>query len=114
MRLAVDQRHAEINQGITGKHTLRQLVADTLLHRRNELPRHRSTDYALGELEPGAAFQRLDLHHADRVLTMSAGLLDESALRRDGTDEGLAERGTHRLHLDLDVPVLPERSEQLL
>src|SRR4029450_12917333 len=97
MRLAVDQRHPEINQGITGKHTLPQLVADTFFHRRNELPRHRSTDYALGELEPGTAFQRLDLHHADCVLAMAAGLLDEATLRRDGTDEGVAGGGRYRL-----------------
>src|SRR4029450_10810280 len=97
-----------------GKHTLRQLVADTLFHRRNELPRHRSTDHALGELEPGTAFQRLDLHHADRVLSMPARLLDEATLRLDGTNESFPERGTHRLALDLNVPVVPQRRQQLL
>ena len=79
------KRHPKINQGITSKHALRQLAADALLHRRNELPGNRTAHHALGELEAGTAFQRLDLHHADRVLAVPAGLLDKPALRCDVT-----------------------------
>src|SRR4051794_19327039 len=114
MRLAVDQRHPEIDQGVAGQYALGQLTANAFLHRRYELPRHRSADDALGEFEAGPTCQWLDLHHADRILTMSAGLLDEAALHLDGTNEGLPEGGTHRLDIDLDVPVISQRREQLV
>src|SRR6188508_1855858 len=107
MRLAVHQRHPEINQGIAGEYALGQLTANTLLHRLDELPRHGSTDHLLSEFEARPAFQRLDLHHAHRVLTMSAGLFDQSALRRYGTNKGLSERSPYRLDVDLDVPGIP-------
>ena len=109
MRLAVDQRDAYVDHRVAGQHALRQLVADALLHRRDELPGHRPADHPLGELDPGAALQRLDLHLAHRVLPVPAGLLDQPALHRGRAQERLPQRGAHRLDLDADAPALPQR-----
>ena len=45
----------------------------------DELPGHDAADHPLGELEPGAPGQRLDLDLADGVLAVAAGLLDVPA-----------------------------------
>ena len=82
MGLAVDQGDPDVDHRIAGQHPLLQLGPDALLHRRDELPRHRPADHLLRELDPGAAFQRLDLQPADRVLAVPARLLDQPALQR--------------------------------
>ena len=80
MGLAVEQRDPDVDHRVAGVHTLLHLRADTLLHAGDELPRHRAADHLVDELESGALRQRLHLDVADRVLAVSAGLLDVAAM----------------------------------
>ena len=79
MRLAVDERHADVDHRVAGADAALHLGAHALLDRGDELPRHRAADDLVDELEARARRQRLDLDVADGVLAVPAGLLDVPA-----------------------------------
>src|ERR1700735_5837137 len=80
MRLAVEQGDPDVDDGITGVHTLFHLGAHALLDARDELARHRAADHLVAELEPGPFGQRFDLDVADGVLAVTTGLFDVPAV----------------------------------
>ena len=87
MRLAAGERHPDVDHRVAGAAAL-HLGADALLDRRDELPGHDAAHHPLGELEPGAAGERLDLDLADGVLAVAAGLLHVPAERLAGARPG--------------------------
>ena len=93
--LAVEEGDPDVDHRVAGEDALLQLVADALLHARDELPRHRTADDLVHELEAGAALERLDLDVAHRVLAVAAGLLHVPTQRGRLGDEGLAQRDLH-------------------
>ncbi len=99
MRLAVHQRDLDVDHRVAAEHALGQLVARTLLDRRDELAGHGPADDLVGELDAGAAVQRLDLQFGHGVLPVAAGLLDQPALDGGRSDERLTQRGPQRLDL---------------
>ncbi len=54
MRLAVDERHPDVDHRVAGGDALLHLGADALLDAGDELARHRAADDLVDELEPGA------------------------------------------------------------
>ena len=114
MGLAVHQGDLDVDHRVAAEHALGQLVARSLLHRRDELPRYGPADHLLGELDPGAAVQRLDVDSAHRVLAVSTRLLHQPALHGGRADERLAQRGSQLLDLHGHVPGVPQGAEQLV
>ena len=88
--LAVDQCHPQVDHGIAGADALLHLCRDTLLDAGDELSRNGAADDLVDELETGSLRERFDLDIADRVLAVSAGLLDVAAMALGAAGEGLA------------------------
>ncbi len=105
MRLAVEQRDADVDDGVAGHHTLLHLLPHPLLHRGDELARDGAAHDLVDELEPAATGQRLHLDVADRELSVPAGLLDVPAVTGGLAGERLAQRHL-QLHL-VDLGAVP-------
>src|ERR1700735_5890686 len=92
MRFAVEQGDSDVDDGITGVHTLFHLSAHALLDARYELAPHRAADHLVAELDPGPFGQRFDFDVADRVLTVTTGLFDVPAVAFRLAAKGFSQR----------------------
>ena len=72
---AVGQRHRHVDHREAAERPVLQIVRHADLDRGDELPRHHAAGDLLGELEAGAARQRLDVEHHVAELAVAARLL---------------------------------------
>src|SRR4051794_2404815 len=77
--LAVDERHADVDDRVARAHAVRQRLFDALLDGGDELDRDRAAADLRDEVE-ALAGRRLDVDVDDAVLARAAGLADEAAL----------------------------------
>src|SRR5215218_7225028 len=87
---AVEHRHSEVDDRIAGQNPTRPGVLDSLFDRRHELPRNRTAEDIVDELEVTAARQWIQLDLAVAELTVAAGLFLVAAVRFGGGLDGLA------------------------
>ena len=103
MRLAAGERDPDVDHRVAGA-AAGQLRADPLLDARDELPGHDAADHPLGELEAGAAGERLDLDLADGVLPVATGLLDVPARARCPAPARVSRSGTRTSTCRTETP----------
>ena len=72
MILTIEQPHAEVDDRIPGQITAPSGVLNSFLHCGDVLPRNRSSEDLVDELEVPAARQRLDLDLAIGELSVAA------------------------------------------
>src|SRR4051795_5694037 len=114
MVLAVDERHADVDDGVARAHTVGQCLLDALLDRRDELHRHRSAADLRDEVE-ALAGGRLDVDVDDAVLARAAGLAHEAALSLlGGSAYGLAVGDLRTADVGLDVELAAHAVDQHL
>src|SRR5690606_3483998 len=77
---AIDERDLDVEDGVAGEDAAFERFLCALLHRVDVLPRHRTADDLVFELEALAAFERLNLEFDNAVLAAPARLADEPAL----------------------------------
>src|SRR5438477_7653415 len=113
---AVDQRHLDIDHGITGDHALGHVIDDALLHRGAEALGDRAPEDLVLPDETLAALGWGHLDDADSVLAVATGLLDMPALGATVARDGLAIRDAwdlgRSLHTVLALELL-ERDVQM-
>ena len=80
----------EVHHGEAGEEAVLGGLDNALLHRRDEVPGDGPAEDLVGELELGAARQRLHLDPAIAELAMAAGLLLVASLDVGGAADGLA------------------------
>src|SRR3954452_8306722 len=103
MVLAVDERHADVDDRVARADAVGQRLLDALLDRRDELDRHRAAADLRDEVE-ALAGGRLDVDVDDAVLARAAGLAHEAALDLlGGAADGLAVGDLRAADVGLDV-----------
>ena len=113
MVLTVEQGDLQVDQRITGEHTVLHRVLRTGIHRRDVLARDTTAGDSIVELVGGAVFgvhQRLELDDDLGELPRSTGLLLVGVLVLvDGAADGLAvgDLGLAHIRLDLELPLHP-------
>src|SRR3954471_20569006 len=106
MVLAVDERHADVDDRVARAHAVGERLLDALLDGRDELDRHGPAADLRDEVE-ALTGRRLDVDVDDAVLAGAAGLADEAALHLLG---GAADRlavgdlRTADVGLDVELP----------
>ena len=102
MVLAVGEGHGDIDDR-EPERTPVQILLHAALDRGDVLPRHRATDNGLGELETGAAGQRLDVEMDITELAVAARLLLVAAMLGGRLADGLFVRHLRQPRLDLEI-----------
>ncbi len=92
MRLPVGERHPQVDHRVAGADTPLHLVANALLHRRDEVAGYGAADHLVHELEATALREGLDLEVAHGVLPVPAGLLHVASVTLGRTAERLPQR----------------------
>src|SRR3954468_10364916 len=112
--LAVDERHADVDNRVPGAPAVGERLLDALLDGGDELDRHRPTADLRDEVE-ALAGGRLDVDVDDAVLARAAGLTDETALDLLGrAADGLAVGDLRAAHVRLDVELAAHAVDQHL
>src|SRR4051794_15048817 len=112
--LPVDERHADVDDGVARAHAVGECFLDALLDRRDELDRHGPAADLRDEVE-ALAGRRLDVDVDDAVLPRAAGLTHEAALDLlGGAADGLAVGDLRTADVGLDVELAPHAVDQHL
>src|SRR4051812_28873440 len=114
MVLAVDERHADVDDRVARAHAVGERLLDALLDRRDELDRHRAAADLRDEVE-ALAGRGLDVDVDDAVLARAAGLAHEAALDLLGrAADGLAVGDLRATDVRLDVELAAHAVDQHL
>ena len=108
MVLAIDQYHGAVRQFVASEDAASRGFEHAFLDCRDVLPRYRTADNLLLELQPGAAFQRFHLEVDAGVLPVSASLFLVRVIRLGAFCNGLAVLNAGQRQLDIDVELSPE------
>src|SRR3954470_10331010 len=112
--LPVDERHADVDDGVARAHAVGERLLDALLDGGDELDRHRAAADLRDEVEPLAG-GRLNVDVDDAVLARAAGLAHEAALDLlGGAADGLAVGDLRAADVGLDVELAAQAVDQHL
>src|SRR3954470_13203196 len=112
--LAVDERHADVDDRVARAHAVGERLLDALLDGGDELGRHGAAADLRDEVE-ALAGRRLDVDVDDAVLARAAGLADEAALDLLGrAADGLAVGDLRPADVRLDVELAAHAVDQHL
>src|SRR4051812_14465299 len=112
--LAVDERHADVDDGVARAHAVGERLLDALLDGRDELDRHGAAADLRDEVE-ALAGSRLDVDVDDPVLARAARLAHEAALDLlGGAADGLAVGDLRAADVRLDVELAAHAVDQHL
>src|SRR4051794_3170668 len=112
--LPVDERHADVDDGVARAHAVGERLLDALLDGGDELDRHRAAADLRDEVE-ALAGGRLDVDVDDAVLARAAGLAHEAALDLlGGAADGLAVGDLRAADVGLDVELAAHAVDQHL
>ena len=111
MVAAVEDGDLEVDDGVAGEIAARGGFDDSLFDGGNEVARDCAAEDFVGELEAGAARQRLHANFAVAELAVAAGLLFVAAVGLGLGADGFAIGNLGRLERDLGVVALFEAAD---